>query len=147
MANITKRVNKRAAHHLGGEVAEIALLVEMKGGLGLGAVATVIAPRTTDKAMRDRTSDGLQEQGGIAATFPASSAIVALTPTRLIALESNGLTFKEPSLDIPRTNVRTELIGRRGLGKRLAFYFTDGTGVEVDVGAGQRLNDFVAALS
>ncbi|MEM7091783.1 MAG: hypothetical protein AAF567_02175 [Actinomycetota bacterium] len=147
MANITKRVNKRAAEHLGGETAEVVLLCEMKGGLGVGAVATVIARRTTEKAMRNRTAETLEEAGGMAAEFPAATCVVAVTISRVIAMESNGITFKAPSLTLPRAAVRAELMGRRGLGRRLLIHFADETGVEVDVGSGQPLNEFVAALT
>ena len=147
MANITKRVNKRASEHLNGEVAEVALLSEMKGALGLGAVGTVVARRTTERVMRDRVASDLEAEGGLAASFPSSSAIVAVTASRVIALESNGITFKAPSLVVHRSKVKAELIGRRGLGKRVRLGFDDGSGVEVDVGGGQRLNDFLEALA
>ena len=147
MANITKRANKRCAQYLDGEVAEIALLCEMKGGLGGGAIGSVLAARTTNRIMEKRTDQRLEDEGGIAAQFPSSTSAVLLTHTRFIALPSNGLKFGEPTLAVPRSEVTAELAGRKGLGKRLAFVFADGTRAEVDVGAGQPLDQLVAALT
>ena len=147
MANITKRANKRGADHLGGEVAEVALLCEMKGMLGFGMVGGVLATRTTDRVLRNRTAATLDDEGGIASAFPAHTAAVLVTPTRFLAMRSNGLRFHPPSLVLDRSHVCAEVTGRKNLGKRLVFTFADGTSAEVDVGPGQPLDRFVAALN
>lgn len=147
MANITKRANKRCVDHLDGEVAELALLCEMRGGLGVGMVAAVVATRTTERVMKGRTGERLDEQGGAASLFPASTAAVLVTPTRFMAMASNGIRFRPPSLVVPRGHVRADLVGRKGFGKRLEFVFTDGTRATVDVGPGQPLDRFVEALN
>lgn len=147
MADITKRVNKRAARHLGGEVAEVVLLCEAKGGLGLGALATTAAPRTATRARRKRTAARLTSEGGLAASFPVKTAAVVLTPTRLVAMPSNGLTFEPPTLAVDRVSVQATVVGWRGLGRRVSLRFSDGSTADVDVGPGQPLKRFVALLS
>ncbi len=146
MANITKRANKRCADYLGGERAEVALLCEMKGMLGFGMVGAVVARRTTENALRKRTAGSLDEQGGIAASFPAHTAAVLVTPTRFLAMRSNGLRFHPPSMVLDRADVRAEVTGRKNLGKRVVFTFRDGTSAEVDVGPGQPLDHLVGLL-
>ncbi len=147
MANITKRTNKRVAAHLAPEQAEVALLCELKGALGVGAVPAALSVLTTRRVMEKRAGQRLEEEGGTASSFPNTTVAVAVTPTRVLVFPSNGLSFKPQALVLDRGEVWAELGARRGLGKRLVFTFADGTQAEVDVMAGQPLQQFLDLLS
>ncbi|MGB5757652.1 MAG: hypothetical protein WBM50_12120 [Acidimicrobiales bacterium] len=137
MANITKRVNKRAASLLDGEAAEVALLVEPKGTFAAGGVVTALVPRLQMRRTAEKAADANRQQGGVAAGFPARAAVVAVTPTRIVAIESNGLTFKRLDFEAPRAEVRLISSEGKGLGRRLTIGFGDGSEVVVDAQRGQ----------
>jgi hypothetical protein len=61
--------------------------------------------------------------------------------------DTNGIRFSEPTLVVERHRVMAELPGQKGLRKRLALAFTDGSQVQVDVAAMQPLKKFVSMLS
>ena len=151
MADITKRFNRRAQEHLAehtnGEEAEVAILCEVRGTLGLGAVPTALLPRTMMGVSESRAADRQADAGGFAELFPSESSAVALTKHWFVALPSNGIRFDAPGLIIERFRVAAELKGQRGLGRRLAFTFSDGSQVEVDVGLVQPTKRLVSMLS
>lgn len=146
MADVTKRTAKRAAAHLEGELPEVAILCELAGQLGVGAVATVLARRTTEAVLRNRADGARETEGGLAASFPAESCVVALTRSSLVAMPSNGIRFDAPTLIVDRSSVWAHVAGRRMLGRRVAFTFVDGSQAEVDVAFGQPIQRFVDAL-
>lgn len=147
MADITKRTNKRAAKHLDGEVLDVVLLCEMKGALGLGAVGSVLATRTANRVMEQRSGERLEAEGGIASSFPAKTCAVGITATRVVAIPSNGIKFEAPELAVERGHVRAEVTGRKGLGKRMELIFSDGSVAQVDVGGMQPLDRFLELIN
>ena len=105
MANITKRVNRKAAPHLAGETVEVAILVEPKGTYAAGGLATALMPRTQMRRSEAAAAQAQDEEGGMAQSFPAASCVVAITTTRVVAFESNGLTFRSLDFEAPRDAV------------------------------------------
>ncbi|MDG2111780.1 MAG: hypothetical protein P8N02_04090 [Actinomycetota bacterium] len=146
MANITKRVNNKTADLLGGESAEIAILVEPKGTYSGGMLLLDLAPQAETRRAESAAAGADGAEGGVAATVPAASAIVAVTPTRLVAIESNGLTFKNLDFETPRAAVRATALENKGLGKRITLGFSDDTSVVVDANRGQPHARFAEAL-
>ena len=146
MADITKRTQKRGADHLDGEQVEAALLCEPKGTYGLGMVPGVLMPRTTIDVLAGRAVDSNDAEGGIAAHFPGESCVLAVTPTRVVVMPSNGLRFDPPALVLERRDVRVGEVTRKGLGKRVRLVFADGTAVDVDAQRGQPFAELVHLL-
>lgn len=145
MANITRRANTRLATHLRpGESVQAALLVEPKHTLGLGAIATAIAPRTATRALADQAAARHDEAGGLAQRFPGASAVVAQTHERILVSVSNGLSFAAPTLELPLGGVVIAAQQRRWLGHRLTLAFHDGSAVVVDAQWGQPFDAFRA---
>ncbi len=147
MADLTKRAQKRLADHLrAGESVQAALLCEPKGTYGMGMVALALVPRFADSALADRSAAANQESGGIAASFPSSSCVVAITECRVVVVESNGLRFGAPVLELPLADIAVDQIAGKGLGKSLRFAFSDGSAVSVDAQRGQPFDRFASLL-
>ncbi len=143
MANITKRVQKKLAEYLrGGESVQAALLVEPKGTYGLGAIATVVAPRTAGKVLDAQAAQRHADAGGTASQFPGRSCVIAKTDQRLLVSISNGLWFSAPVLELPLGGATITDHQKKLLSHRLTFTFSDGTAVIVDAQRGQPLDDF-----
>lgn len=145
MADITKRVQKRAAELLEpGENVIAALLVEPKGTYGVGSVAIAALPRTSVRWLAARA--GADETAGLASWFPSRSCVVAVTDRRVVAIPSNGLSMESIAASYERTDVAVTENSGRGLGRRLVVSFSDGTSVTVDAQRGQPFEAFSAAL-
>ena len=92
MANITKRVNKKLADRLHpGEEVQIAILCEPKDTYGKGAAGLVIAPGLQLRRLGKKAAEERQEEGGMAASFPARSCVLAVTGQRILVVDSNGI--------------------------------------------------------
>ncbi len=143
MANMTKRAGKRLADRLGpDETVEHALLVEVKGALGVRSVGFVVARSTTERALERSASDRIADQVGTAERFPAEASVIAATNERVLVVPSNGLTFGPTALEVPRGGL---LVGESSgtiFGRRTQLVFADGSTVEVDVMRGQDLAGF-----
>ena len=146
MANITKRVNRKAAPHLAGETVEVAILVEPKGTYAAGGLATALMPRTQMRRSEAAAARAQDEEGGMAQSFPAASCVVAITTTRVVAFESNGLTFRSLDFEAPRDAVYLASDDGGVLARRLTIGFSDGTSVDVEAQRGQPHQRFAEAL-
>ncbi len=148
MADITKRTAKRIADHLSeGETVDAAMLCEPKGTYGPGMVALAVLPRIVGRRMERHAGATNEETGGLAATFPGKSCVVAITNVRILVVLSNGMTFGEPVLVLDRDELAIGGIERKGLGKRVQFVFGDGSAVLVDAQRGQPFDTFEALLA
>jgi len=146
MANITKRVNRRAAALLDAELVEVAILVEPKGTFAAGGLATVLMPRGQTRRTEAAAASARQSEGGMATSFPAASCVVAVTPTRVIAIKSNGLTFRALDFEVPRGAAHLVTSQGGAIARHLTIGFTDGTSVEVEAPRGQPHQRFAEAL-
>ena len=140
MANITKRVNKKIGDRLPpGETVRVAVLVEPKGTYGKGLFPLAAAPGLVMKRQTKKAEEDRAESGGMAAEFPAKTSVLAVTETRILAVHSNGLTFKETAMDIPLGSMLMGETTKSGIGHRVQFVFADGTSVAVDAQRAQPL--------
>ncbi len=138
MADITKRVAKKAAPHLAaGEQVLAALLLEPKGTYGAGAVALAAAPRTAIRALDTSAAKDRAEEGAAAGQLPAKSFVLVVTDRRVVAMPSNGLRVDPVAASFERHEVTVAANDGRGLGRRLTLAFADGTSATVDGQRGQ----------
>lgn len=148
MADITRRTAKRAADHLlDGEVVEAAVLCEPKSTYGPGMMAVALLPRTMSKRIEARAAAANEAEGGMAASFPGSSSVVAVTGERVLVMASNGVAFQPPSLVLERGDVAVGSITRKGLGKSVQLVFSDGSVVAVEAQRGQPFDRFTELLA
>ena len=147
MADLTKRAGKRLRHHLDeGETVEVAVLLEPKGTYGPGMVAVALLPRAMTRHLDGRAEAAQADEGGLAARFPARSAVLTVTDRRILVAPSNGLTFGDPALQLDRGEITMGRVARKGLGRRLQLVFADGSAIEVDLQRGQPLDRLEAAI-
>jgi hypothetical protein len=147
VADITNRANKKVAPHLeAGEAVRVAVLVESKGTYGLGSFGLAPAPRTTSRMPAETQGSTQMEEGGMAAAFPLSSAVIAVTNRWVRVSPSNGLSFGAPVLSVPIGSLPVRSIEAKGLGRPLELAFSDGSRVTVDAQRGQPFEELVAAL-
>jgi hypothetical protein len=145
MADITKRTGKKMAEYLQpGETVRAAVLVEPKGTYGLGGAGLVVAPRTTTGVLEGRAAESRPD--GLANSFPAGPAVIAVTDRRVLVAPSNGMRFDAPAVDVPLGTLLVRSISGKGLGKKIELVFSDGTGVTVDAQRGQPFDDLSSLL-
>lgn len=145
MADITKRVQKRAAELLEPDERVVAaLLVEPKGTYGLGAAAIAALPRTSTRWLAARAEG--EAPLGLASWFPSRSCVVAATDRRVVAIPSNGVSMEAIAASYERADVSVTENSGRGLGRRLVLSFVDGTSVTVDAQRGQPFDEFTALV-
>jgi hypothetical protein len=147
MADMNKRVTKKLKDRLGvGETVDAAILVETKGTYGLGVFALAALPGTTQRRLERQAQESRDQQLGSAKDFPTGSSVVVVTDRRVLVVPSNGLTFRDTALEVPRGELFVGEVSGKVLARRVQLLFWDGSGVEVDVNRGQNLTLFTEVL-
>lgn len=147
MANITKRAARKLGDRLhDGEEMSVAVLVEPKGTYGKNILSVAMMPRSTMRRQTRQAQEERASASGMAADFPAGSAVVAVTDQRVLMVESNGLTFGDTLMEVPLGSMLVGDISGTGIGRRIQFVFSDGTGVEVDSQRAQPLDELAERL-
>lgn len=148
VADITKRMNKKLRPYLDHrEKIVAAILVEPKGTYGAGMIPLALLPRTVGKYLEDKAGEVAENSAGLSAEFPTTACTIAATDKRVLIVPSNGITVGEPSMDLDRGQIAISDIRRKGLGRRIEFVFSDGSGVTVDAQSMQPFDRFQAVLN
>lgn len=144
MADITKRVQKKLQNFLDeGEVVEAAILVEPKGTYGVGMVGHAMANNVTTKILQNSAKKSQDETGGVASTVPSKPFVIIKTAKKILIVESNGIRFAEPTLQLELNSIKVVERKRKLFGQRLTLQFKDGSGVTVDAQLGQPVEAFM----
>lgn len=113
----------------------------MGAGIG-GLVGAAVAQRQAGKA---RASAG---EGSIAASWPAAKFALSVTDQRLVAFGFSAMgKAKDLKAELPLDQVVSIEQGAAKITKSVLVSFGDGSGIELECGKLEKVDDFIAAFN
>ena len=98
------------------------------------------------RRLAHNAAEDLVDAGGLAASFPAQSCIVAVTDRRIVVIPSNGIGMKEIAVAYDRADLTVTDNSAKGLGRRLQLTFIDHSTLTVDAQRGQQFELFANSV-
>jgi hypothetical protein len=114
----------------------------MGTGIG-GLVGAAVAQKQAGKA---RAAAG---EGSIAASWPASKFALSVTDQRLVAIGFSGALGKPKDVkaEQPLSDVVSVEQGDAKITKSVVVSFSDGSGIELECGKLEKVDDFISAFN